>query len=845
MKRAILFLMGLFMMVTLVNSQNPNEVSKNNLNSERDLIGSSAHFNFYTDPELANYWDSIQIPLEDQFTMFSGLLDFGGGVDSLFTDLTVFDVILYNSHEELDDEYPYDLYDWKCGFWDVSSNSFSLCVPQSQLQIDFYSDFSSLAVNLFSQLVLKLNILRRGANYFPEYFREGVGLYYSGFKPDPATLDSYVIALGSTPTVSDLEDITNIATSGLKDLIVSNIQFQAISSITTRYINHGYNENLWQNFIPIFYQNEESERMRLQLSTDNFDIYCIDKDVQYIDDMAISLENQCTNNQVNYEMTFNHRFTILILPYTETWDALTHWGPQNGASAMGNENIFISSFDFCYENDYDLYLNGLIPHEFAHNTHGSMYWDIPMGFYPEGMASIIPGDPLDPNTNNDEWRIIELFNLYMSTYGRLPTFDEFVYNPNYDIDPYFFGYAFCSFIHDFYGGRMALKTFFNAGMDFGSLNTTEESIEYYYIKYLEYVRDWIPDCPDAVFEADITTGIEILEVQFTDLSTPGINPITEWYWEFGDGTTSSEQNPIHTYNEPGDYSVYMTASDGNLYDFDFKTDYIYVSLASPVADFVADNLTPNTDENVAFTDLSSNVPTSWVWDITPNTFSFTTGTDANSQNPVVVFNASGLYTVSLTATNSGGSNNETKTDYIDVHETNVAPVIIDWEPQTLSLEVVKDSTMSFSVIATDANEDELDYSWFINSIEQSETGLEFINTFSELGTFEIKCSVSDGEFSDEINWTVLVYPAVGIVDIIPNGLKLYPNPCDDNITLNIIESIGKYNLHIFNVNGTKIMSILGLNDQSLNISLKELNSGIYIVFIVSDNKVIRKKFIKK
>lgn len=755
MKRAILFLMGLFMMVTLVNSQNPNEVSKNNLNSERDLIGSSEHFNFYADPELANYWDSIQIPLEDQFTMFSGLLDFGGGVDSLFTASTSFDIILYNSHEELDDEYPYDLYDWKCGFWDVSSNSFSLCVPQSQLQIDFYSDFSSLAVNLFSQLVLKLNILRRGANYFPEYFREGVGLYYSGFKPDPATLDSYVIALGSTPTVSDLEDITNIATSGLKDLIVSNIQFQAISSITTRYINHGYNENLWQNFIPIFYQNEESERMRLQLSTDNFDIYCIDKDVQYIDDMAISLENQCTNNQVNYEMTFNHRFTILILPYTETWDALTHWGPQNGASAMGNENIFISSFDFCYENDYDLYLNGLIPHEFAHNTHGSMYWDIPMGFYPEGMASIIPGDPLDPNTNNDEWRIIELFNLYMSTYGRLPTFDEFVYNPNYDIDPYFFGYAFCSFIHDFYGGRMALKTFFNAGMDFGSLNTTEESIEYYYIKYLEYVRDWIPDCPDAVFEADITTGIEILEVQFTDLSTPGINPITEWYWEFGDGTTSSEQNPIHTYNEPGDYSVYMTASDGNLYDFDFKT------------------------------------------------------------------------------------------DYITVNETNVAPVIIDWEPQALSHEIVIDSTMSFSVIATDANGDELEYSWFINSIEQSEIGSEFTNTFTELGTYEIKSSVSDGEFTDEINWTVLVYPAVGIVDIFPNGLNLYPNPCGDNLTLNITESISGYDLHIYHVNGTEIRSILGLNDQSLNISLKELNSGIYIVFIVSDNKVIRKKFIKK
>lgn len=754
MKKTVLFLMGLFISVALANSQESNEVSKNTLKSGRDLIGSSAHFNFYADPDLANYWDSIQTPLEDQFTMFSGLLDFGGGIDSLFTDSTSFDIILYNSHEELDDEYPYDLYDWKCGFWDLSSNSFSLCVPETQLQIDFYSDFSSLAVNIFSQLVIKLNIIRRGQNYFPEYFREGVGLYYSGFKPNQETVDNYVNSLGHTPTISDLEDITNIATSGLKDLIVTNIESLVILTITSMQIYPGYFEEIWQNYVQIFYQNSEDQRMKLRLTTENFDIYCIDKDVQYIVDMANSLENQCTNNQANYEMTFNHRFNIIIIPYTETWGELTNWGTQNGASAMVNENIFISSFDFCYENDYDLYLNSLIPHEYAHLTHSSMYWEIPMGFYPEGMASIIPGDPLDPNTNNDEWRINELFTLYMNTYGRLPTFDEFVYNPNNDIDPYFFGYAFCSFIHDYYGGRMALKTFFNAGMDFGSLNTTEESIEYYYIKYLEYVRDWIPDCPDAVFEADITTGIEILEVQFTDLSTAGINPITEWYWEFGDGTTSTEQNPIHTYTEPGYYSVYMTASDGDLYDFDFKTGYIIVD------------------------------------------------------------------------------------------ETNVAPVITAWEPQALSHDIVTDSIMSFSVIAMDENGDDLYYSWFINTDEQDETSSEFSWYFNELGSYTIKCSVSDGELTDEIIWTVLVHP-VGVVDVIPNELQLYPNPCENNITLNITESIGKYNLHIFHVNGTKIMSIHDLIDQSPNISLNELNAGIYIIFIESDNKIIRKKFIKK
>ncbi len=657
MKKPLLVLAGLLLSITTVNSQQPNEINNQVLQSGRDLIGTSAHFNFYADTSLAHYWDSIQTPLEDQFTMFSGLLDFGGGVDSLFTSITSIDVILYNSHQELDDEYSYDLYDWKCGVFSWSPKSISLCIPQTQLQTDFYPNFSTLAVNLFSQLAIKLNILRRGQSYYPEYFREGVGLYYSGFDPDPETLDNYVVSLGHTPTIADLEDITNIATSGLKDLIVSNIQFQAISSITTRYMDHAYHEDKWQEFIPLFYQNTEPERMKLQLSTDNFDLYCIDKDVQYINDMANSLEDQCADNQSDYEMTFNHRFSISILPYTETWDDLTHWGPQDGASAYGNENIFISSFDYCYENNYNNYLNSLIPHEYGHVTHAHMYWEIPMGFYAEGMASFIPGEPLDPNTNNDEWRIDQVFNNYLNTYGRLPTFEEFVENPNFDIDPYFFGYAFCSFIHDYYGGRLALKGFFNSGMDFASLNTTEDSGYYYYIKYLEYVRDWIPDCPDANFEADLTTGIETLEVQFTDLSEEGINPITEWYWEFGDGTTSTDQNPIHTYNQPGSYTVYMTASDGSIYDFDLKTNYIEVNYLTPTANFEGTPLTGEAPLLVTFNDLSLDSVNTWLWE-------FGDGDTSIVQYPLHEYKTPGNYTVSLTVTGPGGSHTEHKTDYV-------------------------------------------------------------------------------------------------------------------------------------------------------------------------------------
>ncbi|MCF8358191.1 MAG: S8 family serine peptidase [Prolixibacteraceae bacterium] len=86
----------------------------------------------------------------------------------------------------------------------------------------------------------------------------------------------------------------------------------------------------------------------------------------------------------------------------------------------------------------------------------------------------------------------------------------------------------------------------------------------------------------------------------------------------------------------------------------------------PDANFTADNTLPLIDETVSFTDLSTNIPTSWSWSISPTTFSYVEGTSANSQNPKVAFEAEGDYTVSLTVTNAQGNDTETKVNYISV-----------------------------------------------------------------------------------------------------------------------------------------------------------------------------------
>ena len=100
-----------------------------------------------------------------------------------------------------------------------------------------------------------------------------------------------------------------------------------------------------------------------------------------------------------------------------------------------------------------------------------------------------------------------------------------------------------------------------------------------------------------------------------------------------------------------------------------STDSVVITVVppiTPVADFSATPLLTVTGTTVTFTDLSQNVPSSWNWVISPATFSFVGGTSASSQNPQVQFSATGIYSVTLTASNAAGSDDEVKVGYITV-----------------------------------------------------------------------------------------------------------------------------------------------------------------------------------
>lgn len=181
--------------------------------------------------------------------------------------------------------------------------------------------------------------------------------------------------------------------------------------------------------------------------------------------------------------------------------------------------------------------------------------------------------------------------------------------------------------------------------------------------------------PIASFTSNVTSGIKPLVVQFTDISN---NTPTGWYWTFGDGGTSTLQNPVYTYTTIGTYAVSLGASNSAGSNTTTQTGYITVSnaITPPAASFTADIRSGTAPLTVRFTDTSANSPTGWQW-------AFGDGSLNTEENPSHTYTSAGTYTVSLTAINSGGKNVSLMPGYITVAapEATAAPTPI---PTTLT-----------------------------------------------------------------------------------------------------------------------------------------------------------------
>lgn len=217
-----------------------------------------------------------------------------------------------------------------------------------------------------------------------------------------------------------------------------------------------------------------------------------------------------------------------------------------------------------------------------------------------------------------------------------------------------------------------------------------------------------------------STGFDVVENGLVAAFTDQSSGATSHFWSFGDGNSSVETNPTHTYASEGIYTVLLETTN----DCGTTSESIVINNYTPVtASFASDITSGCADLEIEFSDQSSSNVTGWMW-------TFEGGTPATStlQNPTVSYSAAGQYDVILTVSHPESSETITLTNYIAVSD----------EPVT-SFEYFDDL---FEVDFTNTTIEGTTYSWDFG--DGTTSSMESpSHTYTDEGTYNVVLSATN------------------------------------------------------------------------------------------------------
>jgi len=160
--------------------------------------------------------------------------------------------------------------------------------------------------------------------------------------------------------------------------------------------------------------------------------------------------------------------------------------------------------------------------------------------------------------------------------------------------------------------------------------------------------------PTASFTYSPTNPTIRDTVNFVDTSKDQDGTIDSWNWDFGDGATSTLQNPTHQYMDKGNFTVTLTVADNDGAQ-DNITQTVTIYNLAPTASFTYSPSEPTASEDAQFTDESTDPEgklVSWLWD-------FGDGYTSTLRNPVHKYKIQGTFMVTLTVSDDEGVPDET------------------------------------------------------------------------------------------------------------------------------------------------------------------------------------------
>ncbi|WP_162200011.1 PKD domain-containing protein, partial [Methanosarcina mazei] len=237
----------------------------------------------------------------------------------------------------------------------------------------------------------------------------------------------------------------------------------------------------------------------------------------------------------------------------------------------------------------------------------------------------------------------------------------------------------------------------------------------------------MPKSPVAAFSSNVTDGYAPLTVQFTDLSANA----AEWNWNFGDGETSTVQNPAHTYSTAGEYNATLTVANANGTGSSSSTITAFEPVL-PAAAFSSNTTSGNAPLTVQFTDLSENAA-KWNWD-------FGEGNSSSEQSPANTYYTPGNYTTILTVANANGT---------DSKFTNITVSEMPKSPVAAFSSNVTDGYAPLTVQFMDLSENAEECNWNFGD-ETASSEQNPVHTYSVAGNYTVSLTVNneDGQSTE-------------------------------------------------------------------------------------------------
>jgi PKD repeat protein len=243
---------------------------------------------------------------------------------------------------------------------------------------------------------------------------------------------------------------------------------------------------------------------------------------------------------------------------------------------------------------------------------------------------------------------------------------------------------------------------------------------------------YVNDPPSAIASVNEPNPITGESVDFSSTGSTDVDgTITSFEWDFGDGETSTDENPSHSYASYGEFTITLTVTDDDgAIDID---SLVIIVDDPPVAVATVDNDNPDIDEVINFTgsgstDADGSV-VSYVWDFGDTNIS-------TAADPSHSYSASGEYTVTLTVTDDDGhADSDTLTVTVNDPPTAVATVSDD----TPNVGDEIDFTGSGS---TDADGTIVSYEWDFGDTNTS-TDADPGHTYAAGGEYTVTLTVTD------------------------------------------------------------------------------------------------------